>query len=79
MVAALAYLPFRVVYAPTKLVGRVVAWLAEGYRSAPLLERMLIFPSWAVFRGLFIVGWSSALVLHAAAQRAVAARRAPAR
>lgn len=72
MVAALAYLPFRVVYAPTKLVGRVVAWLAEGYRSAPPLERLLIFPSWAVLRGLFIVGWSFALLLHAVANRAVA-------
>src|SRR5690348_11877915 len=46
MVSALAYLPFRIVYAPTKLVGRVAAWLAEGFRSAPLVERMLIFPSW---------------------------------
>jgi hypothetical protein len=71
MVATLAYLPFRVVYAPTKLVGRVVAWLAEGYRSAPLLERVLIFPSWAVFRGLFILGWSFSLALHAVARRAV--------
>jgi hypothetical protein len=71
VVAALAYLPFRVVYAPTKLVGRVVAWLADGYRSAPPLERVLIFPSWIVLRGLFIVGWSFSLVLHAAANRAV--------
>lgn len=71
MVATLAYLPFRVVYAPTKVVGRVVAWLAEGYRSAPLLERVLIFPSWVVFRGLFIVGWSFALVLHAAGRHVV--------
>jgi len=71
MVATLAYLPFRVVYAPTKLVGRVVAWLAEGYRSAPLFERALIFPSWAVFRGLFILGWSFSLALHAVARRAV--------
>ena len=71
MVATLAYLPFRVVYAPTKLVGRVVAWLAEGYRSAPLFERVLIFPSWAVFRGLFILGWSFSLALHAVARRAV--------
>jgi len=71
MVTTLAYLPFRVVYAPTKLVGRVVAWLADGYRSATLLERVLIFPSWAVFRGLFIVGWSFSLALHSAARRAV--------
>jgi hypothetical protein len=71
MAATLAYLPFRVVYAPTKLVGRVVVWLAEGYRSAPLLERVLIFPSWAVFRGLFILGWSFSLALHAVARCAV--------
>jgi hypothetical protein len=71
MVANLAYLPFRVVYAPTKLVGHVVAWLAEGYRSAPLLERVLIFPSWAVLRGVFIAGWTLSQLLHAAARRAV--------
>jgi hypothetical protein len=70
--ATLAYLPFRIVYAPTKLVGRVVAWLAEGYRSAPLLERVLIFPSWAVLRGVFILGWSLSNVLHSVARRSVA-------
>jgi hypothetical protein len=69
MVSTLAYLPFRVVYAPTKVVGDVVAWLAEGYRTAPLLERVLIFPSWAVLRAVFIVGWSLSQVLHAAARR----------
>jgi len=58
MVTTLAYLPFRVVYAPTKLVGHVVAWLAEGYRTATLLERVLIFPSWAVLRCVFIAGWT---------------------
>ena len=71
MVTTLAYLPFRVVYAPTKVVGRSVAWLAEGYRSGTLLERVLIFPTWAVLRGVFILGWSFSLVLHAAAHRAV--------
>jgi hypothetical protein len=69
--ATIAYLPFRIVYAPTKLVGRVVAWLAEGYRSAPLLERVLIFPSWAVLRGVFIVGWNLSDVLHSVARRSV--------
>jgi hypothetical protein len=69
--ATLAYLPFRIVYAPTKLVGFVVAWLAEGYRSAPLLERALIFPSWAVLRGVFIVGWSLSNVLHSVAGRSL--------
>jgi hypothetical protein len=69
--ATLAYLPFRIVYAPTKLVGRVVAWLAEGYRSAPVLERALIFPSWAVLRGVFIVGWSLSNMLHSVARRSL--------
>lgn len=71
MVSTLAYLPFRIVYAPTKLVGRVVAWLAEGYRSAPLVERMLIFPSWAVFRVVFLAGWSLSQLLHGAACRSL--------
>jgi len=71
MVPNLAYLPFRVVYAPTKLVGHVVAWLADGYRSAPLLERVLIFPSWAVLRGVIIAGWTLSQVLHAAARNSV--------
>ena len=71
MVSTLAYLPFRIVYAPTKLVGRVVAWLAEGYRSAPLVERILIFPSWAVFRIVFLAGWSLSQLLHAAAHRSL--------
>ena len=71
MVTALAYLPFRAVMVPTTWVGRVVAWLAEGYRTASRLERVLIFPSWAVFRGLFILGWSFSLALHAAARCAV--------
>jgi hypothetical protein len=71
MASALAYLPFRIVYAPTRLVGYVVAWLAEGYRSAPLLERVLIFPSWAVLRGVFVVGWALSQLLHAAARRSL--------
>lgn len=71
MVAALAYLPFRAVYAPTRWVGRVVAWLAEGYRTATALERALIFPSWAILRGVFIVGWTLAQLLHAAARRSL--------
>ena len=71
MVATLAYLPFRVVYAPTTWVGRVVAWLAEGYREGTPVEQVLIFPSWAILRGLFTVGWGLAQVLHAAAYRSV--------
>ena len=71
MLPALAYLPFRVVMVPTKWVGRVVAWLAEGYRTASRLERVLIFPSWAVFRGVFIVGWTLAQLLHGVARRSL--------
>jgi hypothetical protein len=69
MVATLAYLPFRVVYVPTTWVGRVVAWLADGYRTGSRLERVLIFPSWALLRGVFIMGWSLAQLLHSAARR----------
>ena len=68
MVATLAYLPFRVVCVPTAWVGRVVAWLADGYRTAPRFERLLIFPSWALFRGLFIAGLALANLLHSAAR-----------
>lgn len=71
MVVTLAYLPFRVVCLPTALLGRVVAWLADGYRTASRFERLLILPSWALFRVMFIVGWALAHVLHSAAQRAL--------
>ena len=71
MVTTLAYLPFRVVCVPTAWVGRVVAWLAEGYRTASPLERLLIFPSWAVLRAMFIVGWALSHVLHWAARRSL--------
>ena len=71
MASTLAYLPFRVVYAPTAWIGRVAAWLAGGYRTARPVERALIFPSWAVCRGLFVVGSGLAHVLHAAAHRAL--------
>jgi hypothetical protein len=66
--STLAYLPFRIVYVPTAWVGRVVAWLAEGYRTATTVERALIFPVWAVLRGLFLVGCALAHGLHAAAR-----------
>ncbi len=72
MGSMLAFLPFRVVHAPTAWVGRAVAWLAEGYRTAPPLERALIFPTWAVLRGLFIVGFVLAHVLHEGARRSLA-------
>ena len=71
MVSTLAYLPFRVVHVPTAWLGRAVAWLAEGYRTAPPLERALIFPTWAVLRGLFIVGFALAHLLHEAARRSL--------
>jgi hypothetical protein len=71
MVATLAYLPFRVVCVPTALVGRVAVWLADGYRTASQLERLLILPSWALFRGMFIFGWTLSHVLHWAARRSL--------
>ena len=71
VVSTLAYLPFRIVYVPTAWVGRVVAWLAEGYRTATPIERILIFPSWAILRTLFLVGSALAYGLHAAARRSL--------
>jgi hypothetical protein len=69
MVSTLAYLPFRFIYLPTRLVGRVVAWLAEGYRDAPAFERAMILPTWAVLRGVFLAGCALAHLLHSAARR----------
>jgi hypothetical protein len=66
--STLAYLPFRAVCVPTTWVGRVVAWLADGYRKASPLERALILPTWMLLRGLFIVGCALAEVLHTAAR-----------
>ena len=63
--------PFRVVYVPTALVGRAAAWLAQGYRTASAFERLLILPSWAMLRGLFIVGCGVAHVLHGFARRSL--------
>jgi hypothetical protein len=71
VVNALVYLPFRLVCAPTAWLGRVVAWLAAGYRTATPVERVLIFPSWAILRGLFLLGCGLAHVLHAAARRSL--------
>jgi hypothetical protein len=69
--AALAFLPFRIVYVPTAGLGRVVAWFAEGYREAGAFERALILPSWAVLRSVFLVGCGLARVLHDAGRRAL--------
>lgn len=74
MSTTLAYLPFRAVYVPTAFVGRVVAWLADGYRTASLPERLLIFPSWAILRGVFLFGCGLAHVLHATARLALRQR-----
>ena len=71
MVATLAYLPFRVICVPTAWVGRVAVWLANGFRTATPVERLLIYPAWAVFRGVFIVGCAIAQLLHTAARRSV--------
>jgi len=71
MFATLVYLPFRVVYAPTRCVGRVVAWLAEGYQEATPVEQVLIFPSWAILRGAFIAGLVLSHLLHGVARRSL--------
>jgi hypothetical protein len=59
---------FRIVYAPTMAVGRVVAWLAAGYRQGTALERALIFPSWLVLRVAFLAGFALLLTLDGAAR-----------
>ena len=71
MASTLAYLPFRVVRAPTAWLGRIVASLADDFRTAPPPERGLIFPTWALLRGLFILGYVLAHVLHGAARRSL--------
>ena len=53
-------------------VGYVVAWLAAGYRTATPLERALIFPSWAILRGVFIVGFALSHLLYDSALRVLA-------
>jgi hypothetical protein len=65
-VSTLAYIPFRIVYVPTALAGRVAAWLAQGYRTASALERLLILPSWAMTRAVFLVGSRLAYMLYRA-------------
>jgi len=54
---------FLAVWRPTMLVGRAVQWLAEGYRAGTPLERVLIFPSWAILRGVFLVGWGLSMAV----------------
>ena len=71
MVSSLTYVPFRVVYFATALAGRVAARLAQGSRTASAFERLLILPSWAIFRGLFILGLGLANALHGAAHRSL--------
>lgn len=71
MVGSLAYLPFRLVYAPTALAGRIAVRLAQGYRTASSLERLLILPSWAIFRSLFILGCGLANVFYGVARRSL--------
>jgi hypothetical protein len=66
LLSTLACIPFRVVYVPTALAGRAAVWLAHGYRTASALERLLILPSWALCRGLFLVGSRLAHLLHRA-------------
>lgn len=49
---------FRVLWPLTHALGRVQAWLAEGFREGTPIERALIFPAWLVFRGLFVAMFS---------------------
>lgn len=46
---------YRVLILPTLQLGKVQAWLAEGYREGTLVERASIFPVWAVCRMSFLV------------------------
>jgi hypothetical protein len=48
---------YRIVFAATYAVGRVQAWLAQGIREGATVERVLIFPSWLVFRVAFQAGY----------------------
>jgi hypothetical protein len=57
---------FPLVYVPTMAVGRVVAWLAAGYRGGTRLERVLIFPSWLMLRVAFLAGFALLTALHQA-------------
>jgi hypothetical protein len=69
---SLAFLPFRIVYLPTTWVGRAVAWLAQGYREAPTaFERLMILPTWAVLRVVFLMAFGLSQLLHAAGLRAL--------
>jgi hypothetical protein len=49
----------------------VVAWLAEGYREGTPVEQVLILPSWAILRGVFIVGLVLSQRLHGVARRSL--------
>ena len=49
---------FQILWPPTHALGRVQAWLAAGFREGTVLERILIFPSWLVFRLLFVALFS---------------------
>jgi hypothetical protein len=41
-------------------LGRVQAWYAVGLREATALERIVIFPCWAVSRLLFVATFAVA-------------------
>jgi len=49
---------FQILWPPTHALGRVQAWLAAGFREGTVLERILIFPAWLVFRLLFVALFS---------------------
>jgi len=45
---------FQILRPPTHALGRVQAWLAKGFREGTIVERIVIFPAWLVFRVLFV-------------------------
>jgi hypothetical protein len=47
----------RAVYLLVLTFGYPQAWLAKGYREGTSLERVLIWPTWAVFRALFFIAY----------------------
>jgi len=45
-------------------LGVIQSWFARGYRDATALERICIFPSWLVFRGLFLIAFELVRIRH---------------
>jgi hypothetical protein len=45
-------------------LGLVQAWLAQGYRDGTTIERICTFPSWLLFRALFLAAFGMVSVRH---------------